>query len=236
MSLKNLKDALYNAGHSGRDNFERREETRRARKNVKRTLRQVDIHCDEQPNLHREPRIGSAVSYRGRLFNKWLESQVGRPWENVCREAHNHLGPMNSLPSLNLRHQFQSDIAPSDIATDRWYDYEVDENGIFQKAEKPVSTNKRPQLLPESPQNLNIRDHLEDWSDNRAVCYHEDNPWWFMLFNTDRGLCWKPLYPLSKRDREIFFSLDGFLLHYIQITNRYFWPRHPVSHEVHEVI
>lgn len=201
MSFKNLNDALHASGHSGRNRDHAPDENKRCRRQAKAALHNVDIHCDEQPDMPRESRYHPRKYARTLLLDRWLKQQVGRPFTEVYSDLRKHIGPITTPQAHQLHENIEWDIARSDVAVDCSYDFEIDENGNFiEFVGLTYNSLRRPSYQ-----------ERDAWSRGRKLFVVDGEHWWCAYWRYDRQGVRKRVspMPLSPEDLEFFHSLRG---------------------------
>jgi hypothetical protein len=178
MSTKNLARTAIEGGRANRNRWARRHSHGRVRVRTQAFLARLRGGADPEgapaPAPERVPRW---FHDKLRPLERWLASQVGRPWNKVRSEifarfdtrttAGRHIVFDHLLPEVETR---------GFSACESCHDFAVDRHGILRRRVRPARDRHRLSLedLP-CP-----RSELEAWLAGRLVGTQGDVPFWFL--------------------------------------------------------
>lgn len=174
MATRNLARTVIEVGRTSWSKEERKDLRRRERREARR-------FCDDAASLLDLDDLQSAPVRYGRGYEfaqddklgparRWLDSRVGRPWDEVYSE----LSAKFRGRGIALSHVVDFHmLAWVDRGAERWwgsYDYSVDEDGILRRT--PQKPRKR------SDYRWRRMNEVDDWCDGRKVITRGRRCYW----------------------------------------------------------
>lgn len=178
MSTKNLARTVIEGGRRHRNRWERRythKEERAAEQQVSgRVARRQELD-----DVSYEPRRPIWREFSDKLgpAQRWMRSQVGRPWAKVRSELFQRFDSRTTAGRHILFDHLLRSVQTGGIARSPWwFDFQVDRHGVLREVQRPRRQWKRrpPAPLPE-PESV-----LLDWLGARRVGERDTHLYWFV--------------------------------------------------------
>ena len=163
MSKKNLARTVLEGGRTGFHKSERDHSMRQERTLLKSTIHQSnnDVRVFEAVMLPVRRPVYKSFADKTAPVYRWLDSQVGRRWDDVRSELMTKFDPRTTAGRHIIFDHVLPDVALPGRVIDRWSRprYDVDENGLLRKLHgrsryikkkdkrEPITNNKRQEIL-----------------------------------------------------------------------------------------
>ena len=176
MSTKNLSRTVIEGGRNGYSRWSRRFSSKQERI-AEHRLSSSFLRDDFLDGAPYEPRTPVARQFSDKLApaHRWLEAQVGRPWNKIRAElaerfdtrttAGRHIVLCHLLPSVQ--------VGDTLVRYSR-YDFKVDEHGILRRVRRERYRWPRREPLPE-PEPV-----ISSWLGDRRVGARDTQLYWFV--------------------------------------------------------
>lgn len=180
MSTKNLARTVIEGGRSHYNRWERRNSNARVRAS-ERDVSQRLLTAHELDDALYPPRRPVYRGFSDKLApaERWLGSQVGRPWSKVRSELFARFDTRTTAGRHILFDHLLRDVSDGHPSSSVRADFSVDRHGILRRLERRRPRWRPWARLPEA------RSVLEAWLAGRRVGARGERHYWFVV--TDSG-------------------------------------------------
>ena len=169
MSRKDLSRTVIEGGRYYRNHYDRDHSHRIERATTRAWLDRVSVDVDEADHTAPPKRPKVYKSFYDKLSpaTRWLESQVGRPWNKVYSELCAKFDRRSLAGMHDVDAHMVGEVWRGDLAMRRWRDFFVDRHGILRL--NPLANRSWRKL----------RDELHAWTHERRAANTYMGWWWF---------------------------------------------------------
>ena len=175
MSTKNLARTVIEGGRRPGNRDQRRESNATVRTQTRLVSARVVQMGDDAADYPRRESVHRSFNDKTRPAERWLASQVGRPWNHVRSELFARFDARTTAGRHILFEHLLREVNLNDVARARYSDFTVDRHGLLRR-ERERRRYRWPtrERLPE-PESV-----LLDWLDGRRVGERDERLYWFV--------------------------------------------------------
>ena len=178
MSTKNLARTVIEGGRSRGNRWERRFSNKQERV-AEQQLSNRMARCESIDGAIYEPRMPVWRAFNDKLSpaQRWMRSQVGRPWNKVRGELMRRFDTRTTAGRhIVFDHLLRSvQIGETGTARFRWFDFKVDRQGILRELTRTRYRRPVPHAALPEPESV-----LLDWIGTRRVGERDTHLYWFV--------------------------------------------------------
>ena len=171
MSRKDLSRTVIEGGRYFHNHYDRNRSHRTERATTRAWLDRIadDVEQAEYTAPPKRPPVHKLFYDKLSPATRWLESQVGRPWNKVYSELCAKFDRRSLAGMHVVDAHMVGEVWRGNLASHRWYDFFVDRHGTLRKSPFANQAWRR------------VRMQLHAWTKGRRAASTYMGWWWFRL-------------------------------------------------------
>lgn len=175
MSTKNLARTVIEGGRARFNRKERRYSNAAVRARVRAISARVREFGEDVADYPRREPVQRCFSDKLSPAQRWLERQLGRPWDRVRSELFARFDTRTTAGRHILFDHLLREVDLGDVAKSRYSDFTVDRHGLLRRARL-----RRRELWPRFESLPEPEPELRAWLDGRRVGERDGRWYWFV--------------------------------------------------------